>query len=233
MSARTLVPTQVAVVAVAVSTLIVSLGGVAFALDGNATPTVDASRGAVAVVASSAPVKGHVAFVVANGTAKPVRIVRVTALASQSAGAQALQASTTAVAPIVVAPDEQAVGHVAFRAKTLAADAEITWKVGTRPATSTGDPSRLAVGNLALSAATSGAVAQTLSFDATNSTATTIKGPLTVQIVCLNEAGRPAVEASSTVDRSKVRAGATVPVTVKFSELCPNYVVAARGTPDR
>ena len=114
-----------------VAAAMVASTGVAAALDGNATPTVDTSPGAVAVVASSAPVKGHVAFVVANGTEKSVRIVRVTALASQSGGAQALQASTTAVAPIVLAPGEQAIGQVAFRAKTLAADATFTWKVRT------------------------------------------------------------------------------------------------------
>ncbi len=216
-----------------VSTVIASLGGVAFALDGNATPTVDASNGAVAVVASSAPVRGKVAFVVANGSAKTARVVRVTALASQSGGAQASRASTTAVAPAVLAPGEQAIGQVAFRATTLAPDATFTWMVRTRAATSTGDPSRLAISNLALSPPKTGAVAQALTFDATNSTAKTINGPLTVQVVCLNEAGRPAVATSNTVDRAKVRAGSAVPLTMKFTELCPSYVVAARGTPDR
>jgi hypothetical protein len=222
-----------AVVLSLVTSAIIVSTGVAFALDGNATPTVDASPGAVAVVASSAPVKGKIAFVVANGSEQSVRIVRVTALASQTGGAQVLQASTTAVAPLVLAPGEQAIGQVTFRARTLAADASITWRVSARPVTSTTDPSRLAVGNLVLSPPKSGAVAQTLTLDATNSSAKTIKGPLTAQVVCLNEAGRPAVAASTAVERANVRAGATVPLTVKFTELCPSYVVAARGTPDR
>ncbi|MET0920533.1 MAG: hypothetical protein ABWY77_04985 [Acidimicrobiia bacterium] len=221
----------VAVVAV-VAIASLGIGGAASALDGNATPTVDAAPASVAVVAASAPVNGKVAFVVTNGTERVVRITRVTALASQTDGGQVLKASTTAVAPAVLAPGEQAIGQAAFRARSLAADATFAWKVATKrvaSGTTSSDPSRLTLGNFVLSPAAVGSVAQTLAFDATNSSTKTIAGPLTVNVVCLNEAGKPAVATTTKVDRAKVRAGATVPITVKFRELCPNYVVAARG----
>jgi hypothetical protein len=214
--------------------LLVSAGVVAGAapagaLEGNATPTLDPVNGKVAVAASSAPVRDRVAFIVVNGTDAPVRVRKVSAVAAQSEGSRVIRATTKAVVPIVLDPGEAGLGEVAFRSGSLRPDATFVWDVDTTRAPTGGDAAALEVSDFVLSLPMTGAVAQTLSFDVANAGSTAVKGPISAQVVCLNEAKRPALVASTTVRRSSVRPGVAVPVTLKLRELCPSYVVAARG----
>ena len=205
--------------------------GVTPALTGNAPVSVDpVPPGEVAVVAASAPVRNRVAFVVENGTDAPVRVVRVTAVAERASGTQATRASTVDVVPVRLAPGERAIGQVRFPRDTIDLAPVLTWEVRSTRAPSDPDPTRLAVDDLELSPPLGAVVAQTLDLSVTNPHSRKVAGPLVVQVLCVNEAGRPAVLARTKVARGALRAGASVPVTVELRELCPSYVVGARAS---
>lgn len=198
------------------------------ALTGNAPLAVDpVPAGEVAVVAWSAPVRNRVAFVVENGSDSSVRVARVTAVAERVTGTQATRASTTAVVPGRLAPGERAIGQVAFRPGTIDLAPTLTWQVRSARAASAPDPTRLAVDDLVLSPPRDDTVAQTLDLTLGNPRSRAVRGPFRVQVLCLNEAGRPAVLAAATVKGRSLGAGATRPVTVSLRELCPSHVVGA------
>ena len=201
------------------------------ALTGNAPLGVDpVPAGEVAVVAESAPVRDRIAFVVQNGTDASVRVSRVTAVAERSGGTQATRASTTDVVPGRLAPGEQAIGEVRFRRGTIDVAPVVTWEVREARAPSSPDPTRLTVGDLVLSPPKGALVAQTLDLTLTNLHDRAVAGPLVVRVLCVNEAGRPAVSARAALDRKTLKAGRSVPVTVKLRELCPSYVVGGRAS---
>jgi hypothetical protein len=201
------------------------------ALTGNAPVAVDpVPPGEVAVVAASAPVRDQVAFVVENGSDATVRVVKVTAVAERSTGTQATRASTTAVAPARLAPGERAIGRVTFRRGTIDLAPTLTWEVRTARAAASPDPTRLAVGDLVLSPPKGAVVAQTLDLTLTNPQTRALSRPFVVEVLCLNEAGRPAVLARAGVGRTKLGAGKSTPVTAELRELCPSFVVGARAT---
>jgi hypothetical protein len=203
-------------------------------LTGNAAVTVGpVPSGEVAVVAESAPVRNRVAFVVENGSDASVRIAKVTGFAERSSRTQATRASTTDVVPLRLAPGERAIGQVAFPRGTIDVAPSLTWNVRSTRAPSTPDPTRLAISDLVLSGPQGGAVAQTLAFTATNPQTRALRGPVVTKVLCVNEAGVPAVLAAATTSRATLRPGADRAVTVKLRELCPSYVVAARVGPAR
>jgi hypothetical protein len=204
------------------------------ALTGNATPAVDpVPHGEVAVVAASAPVDDTVAFVLENGTEGPVRVAKVTAVAAREDGTRAVRASTKKVVPLRLAPGERAIGRVSFRKASIGPAPVLTWHVTAGRAPAGPDPTRLAVSNPVLSPPMGAKVAQTLDLDVENPHDDAVRGPLVVNVLCLNEASRPAVLAGASARRAKLAAGATAHVTVKLRELCPSFVVGARGRFDR
>jgi len=201
-------------------------------LTANAPVTTDpVPAGEVAVVAASAPVNDRIAFVVQNGTDGTVRVARVTAFGTRAGGTQVSRATTRSVVPVRLAPGERAIGRVRFRANSIGPAPELTWEVRSTQAPAVADPTRLAVLDPVLSPPQGGAVAQTLDLTVENPQARARRGPVVTKVLCLNEAGRPAVLVSKTTKRARVAAGATVPVTVKLRELCPSWAVgAATGT---
>ncbi|HEX3454769.1 MAG TPA: hypothetical protein VHS03_09095, partial [Gaiellaceae bacterium] len=58
-------------------------------------------------------------------------------------------------------------------------------------------------------------------------------GRVDLRVVCLDEAGTPAVAASGSVKKAKLAPGATTPASVDLALLCPVYVVGAEGRPAR
>jgi len=202
-------------------------------LQGNAVPTLEDAGGKVAVVASSAPLDGRVAFIVENGTDHPVRIRSVASGATSVGGATALRASTADVVPHRLAPGETAIGQVRWRAGTLEADATITWNVKARRTAAPSDPGRLDADEFVLSPPLAGRVAQTLAFDVTNPHGGPRFGPLATRVLCLNEASRPVLLVARDVQHRRLRSGASTPVTVDMVELCPSYLVAVASRIDR
>lgn len=196
-------------------------------LEGNASPTLDDPGGAVAVVAASAPVDGRVAFVVQNGTNRSVRVSKVASVATSPGGGSVVGASTSRVVPARLAPGETAIGQLRFRGDTNLIGATLQWKVSARRTAASADPFRLEVADLVASPPLTGAVAQTLDFTLTNPHEQARLGPFRVQVVCLNEAGRPAVGAAREIARRRLAAGASFDASVSLSTLCPSYVVAA------
>jgi hypothetical protein len=196
-------------------------------LSGNAVPMLDDPAGKVAIVASSAPVDGRVAFIVENGTDHPVRIRSVMAGATSASGAAAVRASTRGVTPARLAPGDTAVGQVRWRAGTLEADATVTWKVTVRRIASGADPARLDAGHFVLSPPLVGSTAQTLTFDATNPHDASRFGPLEARVLCLNEASRPVLLVAVDMEYGRLPSGSSTPVIVPMRELCPSYLVAA------
>ncbi|MET0628012.1 MAG: hypothetical protein ABW033_06100 [Acidimicrobiia bacterium] len=229
---------RIAVTVAAIGVAVLSAAGVAAAqtspsLQGNAVPTLDDSGGKVAVVASSAPVDGRVAFIVENGTGHPVRIRSVASGATSVGGARALRASTTDVVPHRLAPGETAIGQVRWRSGTLEADATITWNVEARRTAARTDPGRLDASGFVLSPPLAGRVAQTLTFDVANPHDAPRFGPLQTRVLCLNEASRPVLLVARSEQQGRLRAGASTPVTVDMLELCPSYLVAVASRVDR
>ena len=136
---------------------------------GNVEPALDpVPAGKVAVVAPSAPVDGSVAVIVQNGTATPVRNVRVTGFTTTPDGSSATKSSTQSVLPSTLAPDEIALGVVQFRPSAIAADSTLSFRVASRHALSAKDPTALDVGSLVLSPPLTGDVAQLLGVTVTN-----------------------------------------------------------------
>jgi len=195
----------------------------------NAEPALDPANGAVSVVAAGAPVDGRVAVIVENGTTGPVRDVEVTALAAKADGSRSTKVVTRSLLPSTLAPGAIALGLLAFDASAVDADSTLAYKVSSGRAGVSRDPTALEVGSLVLSAPLAGVVAQTLGLEVSNPTSRTIKGPISVRVMCFGEARRPALVVDRRIKRSKLEAGASVSATVKLHELCPSYLVAAKG----
>jgi hypothetical protein len=196
---------------------------------GNVTPTTQAKQG-VAVVAVSAPVDGRVALLLHNGSARPVRIDLVTAIATSSGGALATRARTTASYPQYLAPDELGLAGVTFRTRALTTGAVVTAKVRSTPVSAARAARALSVSNFVLSPPQTGTVAQTMGATLTNGTTTwTARSPQTA-VMCFGEAGDPTTFSSAHAPTRRLAPGGTVSVSVPLTSLCPTYLVAARAT---
>ncbi|HEY7107123.1 MAG TPA: hypothetical protein VH986_12015 [Acidimicrobiia bacterium] len=217
----------------ATATATAASAAVAPAPNGNAVPVLDPADGKVAVVASSAPASGTVAVVVQNGTARPVRRVRVSAIATSADGGLATRGATVGVVPSTLAPGATALGVVHFRHRRVPTGATITFRVRSARSQSADAPTALGTGDFVLSPPQAGKVAQTLSMTLTNAGTRTVVGPLDVVVVCFDEASRPAVGTDVELSAARVRAGHTRPVEVDLRSLCPTYLTAARGASAR
>jgi hypothetical protein len=196
---------------------------------GNVTPTLQPAKG-VAVVARSAPVDGRVALLLHNATTRPVRVDLVTAVATRTDGGAATRAGAVKTYPQVVGPDQLALTSVTFRKKQLTPDATITTKVRSTPVSTARAARVLSVGDLALSAPASGAVAQTLRATLTNTTDSwTAKVP-DAAVMCFGEAGSPTTFASARASTRRVAPGDSASASVPLTSLCPTYLVAARAS---
>jgi hypothetical protein len=232
------IPRLVAAVTLAVSGVFV-LGAPAGAVDttapgapqGNATPTLATDPG-VSVVAMSAPTDGKVAVLVHNGSTRPVRIVRVDVVATTADGGRATRVRTKATYPQVLAPDSLALAGVSFgRKHAPAPDAQLTAKVRSARVASARARRTLSVGELALSPIQTGPVAQTMAATITNGTAPSWKAKHpAAAVICFGEAGNPSTFASARAKATRVAPGASVPVSVPLTSLCPAYLVAARAS---
>jgi hypothetical protein len=196
---------------------------------GNVTPTITAASG-VAVVAQSAPVEGRVALLLHNGTAKPVRVERITAVATRPDGGLAVRARTTKTYPQLLAPDQLALASVKFRAKAVAPNATVTAKVRSTPVSAARAKRVLAVSDLVLSAPMTGTVAQTMRATVTNGTSSWTAAVPQVAVMCFGEASTPTTFASARASSRHIRPGATASATVPLTSLCPTYLVAARAS---
>jgi hypothetical protein len=196
---------------------------------GNVTPTLQSAPG-VAVVAQSAPVDGQVALVLHNGTTKPVRVDLVTGVATRADGGLAVRARTATAYPQVLAPDQLALASVTFRKQTLTPGATITAKVRSTRVSAARAKRVLSVGDLALSAPLTGAVAQTMRATVTNATTDWTARLPEVAVVCFGEAATPTTFASARASMGRIKPGKTASASVPLSLLCPTYLVAARAS---
>jgi hypothetical protein len=202
-------------------------------LQGNATPVLDDPAGQVAVVSASAAVDRRVAFVVQNGTDHWVRVVTVTGAAANPSGSSAARATTGDAVPARLAPGDTAIGRLRFRPGTLEPGASFTWRVDARRTDVDEDPVRLVASDFELSSAMTGKVAQTLELTVTNPHDTARFGPLPLQVLCVNEAGRPALGYALEVGRRRLDAQKSVQVTVAMRYLCPSYLVGVASRASR
>jgi hypothetical protein len=196
---------------------------------GNVTPTLQPARG-VAVVAQSAPVDGRVALLVHNATRKPVRIERITGVATSPDGGLAVRARTKKAYPPVVAPDQLALASVKFRAKALVPNATIIAKVRSTPVSAARAERVLSVGDLVLSPPMTGAVAQTLDATVTNTARHWTAVRPEVAVVCFGEASTPTTFASARASATRIASGKRASASVPLTSLCPTYLVAARAS---
>ena len=196
---------------------------------GNVTPTLQDATG-VAVVAQSAPVDGRVALLLHNGTTKPVRIDRITGVATSSDGGAAVSARSAKAYPQVLAPDQLALAAVKFRAKAIAPNATITVKLRSTPVSASRAQRVLSVGDLALSAPMTGAVAQTMRATVTNGTTSWTARLPEVAVVCFGEASTPSTFSSARASTRRIAAGKEASASVALVSLCPTYLVAARAS---
>lgn len=196
---------------------------------GNAVPNVKPARG-VAVVAQSAPVDGRVALLIHNGTTKPVRVDEIVGVATSSEGGAAARVREARSYPQVIGPDQLALASVRFRAKSLSPGARIAVKVRSTPVAARRAQRVLSVGDLALSAPMTGAVAQTLAARVTNPTSSWNAHRPQVAVVCFGEASDPSTFTAAPVSVRRLAPGKSATVSVPLTSLCPTYLVAARAS---
>jgi hypothetical protein len=220
-----------------VAGLLAALPGVANAVDttspgapqGNVTPALQPTT-RVAVVAQSAPVDGRVALLLHNATTRPVRIDVLTAVATRTDGGAATRARTVKTYPQVVGPDQLALASVTFRARKSALGAAITVNVRSTPVSMARAAKVLSIGDLALSAPATGAVAQTMRATLTNRTHSwTARLPDTA-VMCFGEASTPTTFTSARASARRITPGRAAPASVPLTALCPTYLVAARAS---
>jgi hypothetical protein len=198
------------------------------ALLGNVEPALPASLpSTVAVVANSAPVGPNVGVIVRNGTAKAVDHVKVTGTASAPGGGMVARARTDTLVPDTLAPDALGIANLKFGKADLPSGTTFTFKVrSTRAPAKSNDPA-LEVREALLSRPMEGPIAQQMAVTVANLGAKSYTGPVTVTVMCFGEARNPAFVASTNVKKAKVASGATTPMTVPLSLLCPKYMVGA------
>jgi hypothetical protein len=196
---------------------------------GNVIPMVATVPG-VAVVAHSAPVDGRVALLLHNGTTKPVRVDRITGVATRSDGGLAVRARATKSYPQMLAPDQLALASVRFRPKAVPSDATITAKVRSTPISAAHARRVLSVSDLVPSAPMTGPIAQTLRATLTNATTDWTARTPEVAVMCFGEASTPTTFASARAAVGRIRPGTTSSATVPLTSLCPTYLVAARAS---
>jgi hypothetical protein len=196
---------------------------------GNVTPILQPQTG-VGVAAQSAPTDGRVALVVQNGTQRPVRIERITAVASRADGSFATRARSVVAYPQIVAPGGISLASVRFRKAGLRPDDEVTVKVRSAPVRNARAGRVLAVDGLSLSPVQTGTVVQTMTATLTNPTRRWTAARPEAAVVCFGEAGNPSTFASARASTRRVKPGASATVTVPLTSLCPSYLVAARAT---
>ena len=200
------------------------------ALLGNVEPALPATLPTnVAVVAHSAPVGADVAIVVRNGTTHPVDNIKVAAIAKAPGGGSVVRATATALAPDTLATGALAIGKLDFGKADLPSDTTFSFKVTSTRAKSGTHQNMLEVREALLSRPMEGPVAQELAVTVANLGVKTFSGRIQVTVMCFGEARNPAFVTTTRVKKVRVASGATTPATVNLPELCPTYLIGARG----
>jgi hypothetical protein len=185
--------------------------------------------GQVASVATSAPVDGRVAVLVQNGAADTARVDQVVATATRPDGGSATRARTSTVYPQVLAPGELALTAVQFRTRDVPHGTTFAVKVRSTRVSTARVGRGLAASDVVMSAPQSGRVAQTLGGTLTNvSTSWTARSP-EAGVMCFGEAGTPTTFAHARASARHIAPGATAPVSVPLTSLCPSYLIAGRA----
>jgi hypothetical protein len=194
-------------------------------LSGNAQPKVPSPLPAgVVVVAQGAPVGADVAVLVANGTNRPVRDVRLDATATRADGTGSTRARSAVVVPSVIAPGAFAVARVGFGTTPLSPTDKVQISVRkARRGGSTAGP--LAVSQTTLSGPRAGPVAQQLSVTLANSSTHAVRARGTLGVMCFGEAQNLVLMVTARVPKRKITAGGTTTATVDLPALCPSYLV--------
>jgi hypothetical protein len=223
---RTLVVASLALVAVGM--IPSDAVAVTPALLGNVDPALPSTvPTTVAVVANSAPVGADVGVVVRNGTTKSVNHIKVEATAKAPGGGTIIRARTIELVPGTLAPGGLAIGKLEFGRGDLATGTTFSFKVTSKPAKVNASETALEVREALLSRPMEGPVAQEMAVTVANLGAKSYTGPVTVTVMCFGEARNPAFVTTATVKKARVAAGATTPLTVDLSLLCPKYMVGA------
>jgi hypothetical protein len=187
-----------------------------------------APPGRVAVATSSPPYRNVVSFVVRNGSSTPVDRLKVSVTARGADRKVVGRGSTTRIVPSAVNPNEVAVGGVRLN-KPARPGATYEFKVSSHRLRHAVSTPALQVTNTTLSGPMVGAVAQTLMVEARNTGRHSLRGPITVLALCLNQANHPVLAAAAKGAKPGLRAGASSSFTIAFSALCPAYLVGARS----
>ena len=182
------------------------------------------------MVAQSAPVDGDVALLVHNGTAGPVRIDLLTAIATSNAGGLATRARTTKTYPQFLAPGQFALASVRFRARAITASPQIVVKVRSRAVSAARAARVLTVGDIVLSPPQTGAVAQTLRATLTNAQKTWTALRPEAAVMCFGEAATPTTFTTTHTADRRIAPGHSAVASVDLTSLCPTYLVAARAS---
>jgi hypothetical protein len=222
-----------AAVALSVTTLLVNAQPAAALAPppprGNVAPTLDAvPAGTVGVAAASAPVDGTVAILVQNAGTQPVRSVRVAATATPPDGASAT-ASTADIVPSTLVPGALGLGLLRFRAGDVRGNPTLGFRVKTSRSKSDDAPDALDVRDITATAPLTGNIAQRLNLAVFNPGTRTVRGPVRVRVVCFGESARPTQGVDRVRGVRRVTAGAEVDARIELRDLCPTYLVAARG----
>jgi hypothetical protein len=196
---------------------------------GNVVPTLDAvPSGTVGVAAASAPVEGRVAVLVQNAETRPVRFVRVTGTAMLPDGRSA-HATTADIVPSKLVPGAIGVGLLRFRPRHVRGNPTLAFRVKASRSRSDNARDALDVRDITLTAPLRGTIAQRLNLTVFNPGKHAVRGPARVRLVCFGESGRP----TGGIDRVKavhrLAAGAAVDVRINLRDLCPSYLLVARG----
>lgn len=171
---------------------------------------------------------GSVPVVVRNRTDAPVFAVEASATARAADGSLAGSGSSQGFEPTTVAPGEWAFGYIYF-AGDLPADAEFD-------ITATGETEAEFIGSVDVKPVETNLVPSEFSGQAIvgiveNGTDQDLSGPVSVQVLCFDEAGTAVVGThSGYTDADTVAANGTASFSVDlFEDPCPNYAVGASG----
>jgi hypothetical protein len=187
-----------------------------------------APSGRVAVVASGLPYQNVVSFVVRNGSSASVDRLKVSVKVRGPDGKVVGRGSTTTIVPSALNPNEVAIGRVRL-SKPAPTGAKYEFKVSTHRLRHRAPTSTLLVATMMPSSPMVGGVAQTLTVETRNAGRRKIRGPITVIVVCFNQANHPVQSESAKDSKAGLPAGGSWSHTFGFSSLCPAYLVGARS----
>jgi hypothetical protein len=107
----------------------------------------------------------------------------------------------------------------------------LTFRVKTSPSKSDDARDALDVRDITASSPLTGRIAQQLDLTVFNPATRAVRGPVRMRVVCFGESARPAEGVDRVRRVRRVAGGAGIDVRIDLRDLCPSYLVVARGTP--